>query len=292
MANLPNLFVTRFDGLTRPAPLVVQAIDSPERVTLRTWREVENGEPAQLDIDIGRHADVMPERTFGDAVIDGGLLADRLAGIAFQELGAVSLDIEKARGLHEWSDMARWMFQLDATGAPMLPFNVRAATVNTKVTGSRHLMVGQNDCALVVFVYFASLDFSDASFLVVGHPVHGAVGPLSDKARLIAPDQQAAHSQRSEPRILLSGPGSVPAGGMVTIECRMTSSGGRGLSGFNTELFLESTGGALPLRRIPVTAGRAAFRVAAPWNQPGDSFKVKAGFRHVTGAAEHGLTVV
>jgi hypothetical protein len=31
--------------------------------------------------------------------------------------------------------------------------------------------------------------------------------------------------------------------------------------------------------------------VAAPWNRPGDTFKVKAGFRHVTGLAEHELTV-
>ena len=291
MSTLPNLFVTRFDGLTKPLPLVVQAIDSPDKITVRTWREIEDSKTKLSDIDVNRHADVVPARTFGEVVIDGALLASRLDGLAFEELGAVCLDIDCARDLHEWSDMARWMFRLDSMGVPTVPFNVRALTLNNKVTGTRHLQVSQNDCALVVFVYFAHLDFTEASFLVVGHPAHGAVGTLADRARIIDPKDQVHYSVKSEPRIILSGPESIPAGGEVDLDLKLTSSGGRGLTAIDTEVYMETTGGHLPLLRVPIVGGKGSLRVAAPWNRPGDTFKVKAGFRHVTGLAEHALTV-
>jgi len=109
------------------------------------------------------------------------------------------------------------MFPLEPSGAPALPYNVRALTRDNKVTGTRHLMVSQTDCALVVFVYFSQLDFADASFLVVGHPVHGAVGALADRAKLIAPEDQASFSRKSEPRIVLAGPDTIDAGGVEGI---------------------------------------------------------------------------
>ncbi|MBM3950754.1 MAG: hypothetical protein FJ311_04800 [Rhodospirillales bacterium] len=290
MSLLPNLFITRFDGLRHPAPVLVQVVDSPRRVTVRTWAESPLVDQARPDIDLDVHGDLVPGRTFGDGVVDGSLLAPRLAGLAFKELGAVALDIGVAAGLHEWSDMARWMFPLDLAGAPSTPYNARALTVNSKATGTRHLLVEQANCALVAFVYFRQLDFTEASFLVIGHPRHGAIGRLAERAKRIAPEKQADYTRRSEPRIAIGGPETIPVGGEAELACRLVDAKGRP-AGIDTEFFLEATGGHLPLRRVPAPAGEAAVRIIALGNRPGDSIRVKAGFRHVSGLAEHMLTV-
>jgi hypothetical protein len=291
MGLLPNLFVTRFDGLRHPAPALVQIVDSPRRITVRTWAESPLVDQARRDLDVEVHGDVVSGRTFDGAVVEGSLLAPRLAGLAFKELGAVALDIDVAAGLHEWSDMARWMFPLDLAGAPATPYNARALTVNSKATGTRHLLVEQANCALVAFVYFRQLDFTEASFLVIGHPKYGAVGRLAEEAQIIAPEEQIAFTRRSEPRIAVSGPETIPAGGEAELTCRLVDAGGRPIAGIDTEFFLEATGGHLPLRRVPAPEGEATARVMALGNRPGEALRVKVGFRHVSGLAEHAFAV-
>lgn len=292
MSIIPNRFVTRFDGLCHPAPTLVQVVDSPTMVTLRTWTESPLVEIARSDIDVTAHGPEVPGEAFPGEVVAGDVFAGRLAGLAFRELGSVSLDIVKARQLHEGSDMARWMFPIGISGAPATPYNARALTVNSKSTGTRHLRVSQHGCALMVFHYFQQLDLTEASFLVIGHPKHGAVGGLADRAILIEPDAQIEHTLRGEPRLVVSGPDSIAPGEAVELICRLSSSGGKRITGVDTEFFLEATGGYLPMRRIAAPAGEARFNVLALANQPGDRFKVKVGFRHVSGLAEHTLTIV
>ena len=120
----------------------------------------------------------------------------------------------------------------------------------------------------------------------------GAVGGLADRAILIEPDAQIEHTLRGEPRLVVSGPDSIAPGEAVELICRLSSSGGKRITGVDTEFFLEATGGYLPMRRIAAPAGEARFNVLALANQPGDRFKVKVGFRHVSGLAEHTLTIV
>lgn len=292
MSIVPNRFVTRFDGLCHPAPTLVQVVDSPTIVTLRTWTESPLVEAARSDIDVSVHGPEVPGAAFPDTVVAGTEFAERLAGLAFRELGSVSLDVDRVRQLHEGSDMARWMFPIAISGAPATPYNARALTVNSKSTGTRHLRVSQHGCALVVFHYFRQLDLTEASFLVIGHPKHGAVGELVDRATLIEPDAQIEHTRRGEPRLVISGPDTVVAGETAELICRLTSSGGKRITGVDTAFFLEATGGYLPLRRVAAPAGEARFKVLALAGQPGDVFKVKVGFRHVTGLAEHTLTVI
>lgn len=292
MPILPNRFVTRFDGLRHPAPTLVQVLESPTMVTLRTWTDSPLIEAARSDIDVAIHGPEVPGEVFRDTVVAGGAFAERLSGLAFRELGSVALDIESARSLHECSDMARWMFPIGISGAPATPYNARALTVNSKSTGTRHLRVAQHGCALVVFHYFRHLDLTEANFLVIGHPKHGAVGRLAERATMIEPEAQIDYTMKGEPRLSITGPETVAAGDSVELVSRLTSSGGKRITGVDTEFFLEATGGYLPLRRIAAPSGEARFDVAALANRPGDRFKIKIGFRHVSGLAEHELTVV
>ena len=292
MAIVPNRFVTRFDGLRHPAPALVQVVDSPRIITLRTWAESPLVEQAISDIDVNVHGQTRPAATFPDVVVDGGLLAERLSGLAFRELGAVALDLDYARSLHEWSDMARWMFPIGISGAPATPYNARTLTVNTKATGSRHLMVSRHGCALVVFAYFRQLDFTEASFLVIGHPTHGAVGGLAERATIIKPEAQTDYTLRGNPGITIGGPDTVAAGEEAELLCRITSSGGKRITAVDAEFFIETSGGYLPLQRVPAPAGEARVRLVALANRAGETLKVKVGYRHVSGLAEHTLTII
>lgn len=292
MSIIPNRFVTRFDRLRHPAPALVQVVDAPRIVTLRTWAKSPLKESARSDIDVNVHAASQPGTTFAGEVVDGVVFAEKLSGQSFRELGSVALDIDTVQSLHEWSDMARWMFPIGISGAPETPYNARTLTVNTKATGSRHLMVSQHGCALVVFVYFRQLDFTEASYLLIGHPTHGAVGDLAARATIIKPEAQIEHTLRGEPRITISGPDTLAVGGEVELICRVHSSGGKRIAAVDTEFFVEATGGYLPLHRVSAPAGEGRFRVLALGNQLGDQFKIKVGYRHVSGLAEHTLTVV
>lgn len=57
------------------------------------------------------------------------------------------------------------------------------------------------------------------------------------------------------------------------------------------EIHFESTGGYLPLSRIAIEGGRGSVRVVARDLEPGESFKVKAGFKYFSGVDECLVTV-
>ena len=51
----------------------------------------------------------------------------------------------------------------------------------------------------------------------------------------------------------------------------------------NSEAYLESTGGYLPKTRVPIVDGLGSFKVTALGLDTDDEFKVKIGFRNLTG---------
>jgi hypothetical protein len=57
-------------------------------------------------------------------------------------------------------------------------------------------------------------------------------------------------------------------------------------------IFLEETGGVLALRRVKSVGGLASFRVSSAGMQSGESFKVKVGFRNISGCDEVLVSVV
>jgi hypothetical protein len=58
------------------------------------------------------------------------------------------------------------------------------------------------------------------------------------------------------------------------------------------EVFLETTGGQIARPRLKLEDGQGSVAVQASALEPGERFKVKAGFRHFSGVAEHWLEVV
>ena len=77
--------------------------------------------------------------------------------------------------------------------------------------------------------------------------------------------------------------------GRVTLGYRVLNPEGS-LHSEAAEIYFEATGGYLPLARI-VTRGQGTLSIHAQGLTPGQSFKVKAGFKYYPGKAECRITV-
>lgn len=54
----------------------------------------------------------------------------------------------------------------------------------------------------------------------------------------------------------------------------------------STTIYIETTGGILPLSRVATTDGVVTVRVVAPYNVAGETFKVKFGTKFISGLSE------
>lgn len=84
---------------------------------------------------------------------------------------------------------------------------------------------------------------------------------------------------------------SVSPGGEVVLQISLQDSEGRQLTN-SAEIFFESSGGYLPKTRTAVVNGRGQIKVVASHLEPGDTFKVKAGFKYFSGVSDCLMRVV
>ncbi len=89
---------------------------------------------------------------------------------------------------------------------------------------------------------------------------------------------------------IVSGGGSIDADGYDTVSVRMVDSSDNLISK-DVDIYLESTGGYLPKSRVSMTNGTASFKVGALGLESSDTFKVKIGFKNMTGVNDVEYTV-
>jgi len=281
------------------SPILLLVRRDPRKLTLRTLREVKTAgsdpdllDSAEVERLLNEHADTRPGLLFGSRPVQGSQLADRLAGRLFEEIGGVCLDLDGDLGKREWDDHANWIFPMDFVGRPQTPFNRYAATKETKARTPRHLAILGRNCPLQVHVPFASCDFLTSSFTIALHPDFGLVGNLDAGTELTTQDNL------NDARLAFSGIALVADSldmkpeTYVTVTAQLTDSTGTAINDADAELHLEATGGYLPKPRITTQQGKVQFRVGSLGLVAGDSFRVKAGFRHVTGVNELTFRVV
>ena len=90
--------------------------------------------------------------------------------------------------------------------------------------------------------------------------------------------------------ITSGGGGAIDAGGTDTVNFKMVDNSDT-LIEKSSEAYLESTGGYLPKTRVPITDGLGSFKITALGLESGDKFKVKIGFRNLTGVHDISYTV-
>jgi hypothetical protein len=280
-------------------PILVLVRREARKVTFRSFRELAgNVEHAGMlsEEEAGRllteHAASWQPATFGRRPIPGGYLAPRLGGRVFEEMGGVCLDLDGMLGKGEWSDHASWLFPLDRQGAPGAPVNRHVVTRETKARTPRHLESAGQNCALQIYVPFAACDFDDCSFSVALHPRFGLVGNLDPGVEVTYRDVLAG-MHKPFPSVVLSAKSvDVAPDALASVSVRLVDGHGAAITDADAEIYLQQTGGYLPKQRVTTQRGEATFRVGALGLLPGDSFRVKVGFRHVTGLAELLVRVV
>lgn len=116
--------------------------------------------------------------------------------------------------------------------------------------------------------------------------------PLEDHVP-VSHDAFGAHNRKAFPQVLMPAQKTVSANGVLKIPVNVKNPG-QGNWDHDFELYVETTGGYLPLTRYIYGKGKppVKVRVHALHLIPGETFKVKVGSRFFTGIAETEVTVV
>lgn len=282
-----------------PLPILVLVRRDRRKVTCRTFRELpanlEHANPItrqEAELLLRAHADASPSAIFRRRPIPGQLLSSTLDARIFEELGGVCLDLDGMLGKGEWSDRSNWVFPLDHAGTPQVPFNRFVMTRDTKARTPRLLATAGKNCALQIYVPFASCDFDSSSFSVALHPDFGLVGNLDPGAEVTYAEVLGG-AQKPFADIALSTDAidlAPDAYGTVTVQ--LVDGAGKAIRDAEAELFIEATGGYLPQQRAITSKGKTQFRIGALGLAAGESFRVKVGFRHFSSVAEVKVQVV
>lgn len=282
-------------------PVLVSVLRDPRRVTLRTFREVvgahalrdgtRSADPREITRRLARHAAPDADWEYRSKLIDGAILDPRFEGRTFEPLGGVCLDLGSPLGIAEWSDYANWIFPLDQQGTPGTPFNRYIETIGNKARTPRYLQLKRINCTLQIYVPFATCDFTSCSFSIALHPDYGMIGNLGPGSKVTLADVLKG-APGAFPNLVISGPVEVTAGESAVLTLSLKTSRGTLIRDAAPQVYLEQTAGYLPKRRLVPQDGKAQFKVTALGLEAGDSIKVKAGFRHYGGLADHSLQVI
>ena len=198
---------------------------------------------------------------------------------------AIELAALKAR--RDWSDFALWLVGADYVANQLFPpFNLYAASANTRNDPQQQAQRDGWNYPIHIFVPTADSSFLDSSIIVYVHPELGFTcnRPSAEKAWTGQP-------LVDRPTLVLDAPDRLHADGTVRCGLRLLDHAGKPLTR-SPEVFLEATAGYLPRPRVPLVAGKGVFAVSALGLVAGERFKVKAGFRHYSGIAEHWFEVI
>lgn len=282
-----------------PLPILVLVRRDRRKVTCRSFRElpadVVHANPiTRQDAErlLTEHANASPGAMFRRRPIHGRFLSSTLDARIFEELGGVCLDLDGMLGKGEWSDYSNWLFPLNHAGTPQVPFNRFVMTRDTKARSPRLLATAGINCALQIYVPFASCDFDSSSFSVALHRGFGLIGNLDPGTEVTYADV-LRDAQKPFVDIALSTEViDLAPDAYGTVTAQLVDGTGKTIRDADAELYLEPTGGYLPKQRISTEKGKAKFRVGALGLEVGDSFRVKVGFRHFTSVAELTVRVV
>lgn len=220
-------------------------------------------------------------------LLAGDEVAPEFEGRVVEVSPPAVFDLAEMKARPDWQDHGLWAVGLDPEGfVPTRPFNLAAETVASKLPG-RHLAM-RNGESYPAMLYVPSREVTDLAGCGLTLCLGSDLPVACDRPVTSMPAQNLR--DRIMPRLRLDGPSTVPADGYVTLDLAALRHDGLACP-WEFDIHLETTGGYLPRARVPTQGGRAIFKVGALGLEPGESFKVKAGFRLFSGMAEHILTV-
>lgn len=293
------------------APVLLEVIQEARILTLRVYEEVRPAPddantlvgvcsflPAAIGEEephLGKHLGERQLARLGSRIpIEGEVLDARFKGKLFAEIGASTLNMDAERGVLsgvEWADRSLWMFGLNTglpTAAPVAPVNLVCENFSQKALARRFAAARNVITAMMLHVPFRTYDISESSLLIRCHPDYGYIGNVTfEPSTLDVVGKLGADFE------LVAGGGEIAADGTATAVIRaVCQRTGAPVDDAQCTVYLETTAGYLPHSRVEMKNGEASFRVSALGLKPGETFKVKAGYRLFTGVVDVPFVVV
>ena len=222
----------------------------------------------------------------GAGGIEGATVHEGFAGLMLQRPQVFTTSIEELWTHKQWKDASVWCLNFGPGTQPRL-YNFIAESFPTRRTFQNTTQLFGLSSTISLFVPYAEADFSDMHFTVF----------LSDKGeRLVAniPFEEKTREYMETrfrlflPVLTVSGPDTLApdAQGEYTLRAFL----GGEICDQPLDVELEHVNGYLPKTRLRVR-GEATFRASALGLLPGDTLKVKAGFRYWAAVAEKNIEV-
>lgn len=239
------------------------------------------------------------------AVISANSLKDGLATVAavWESRGKRTLFTDSPvgprtddwYGASEFTDRSNfaWVFKSPA-GELEMPRNRVLDTVITKAGTRRYLHTISRSIVAQLIAPFGGepldSEFNSLMFLYNKDIGYRCNLPVTELTQTQLHDHTGGWAPMAN--IAITGEDCVKAGELVDLHLKLGWEDGTDLK-YPATVFLETTAGYLPKRRITLNAnGEGAFKVRATDLVAGDSFKIKVGWKHYSGVCEHLLTVL
>ncbi|MDL2058370.1 hypothetical protein MUN46_011725 [Mesosutterella sp. AGMB02718] len=163
----------------------------------------------------------------------------------------------------------------------------------TKAGTMRTLQLERMQLAVQLIMPFASESVtSDYNSIQFNYsPTYGYRCNLPVEEFTLEQLQNHGNGWSPNPVLALSGPESTEEDKDAEFSVSMSWEDGTAIE-HDSEIYIDSTGGYVPLRRLELSNGVGKFRIRALGLKAGESFKVKVGWRYFTGAAEKTVLVV
>lgn len=303
-------------------PFVVEAKIGPAQITLRSWRLSQDAplaavlpadeaaalygghtEAFVIDGDLAPSREIRQKHWIPLAALGGQYAgAPRSRNLFLQPVSQVGFRIDPdVLGSAAWSDYAVWSFNAASDGRLAMPFNRYLATQPSREHRYALTMARQEDALLTLVVPFAGQDFSNCSFILKYHPAFGCIHnftghrvmPVVGPGGALPNHEQLYGMKALLPSLRLTGPDSLPAGQAADYAVEIYSRNTDTLvTDTEVQVYLESSCGYLPRRRVTLSNGSASFPLMALGLTAGDQIKLKVGWRNYSGVDEKLVTIV
>lgn len=303
-------------------PFVVESKISSAQITLRTWRLSQDAsiasvlpadeaaalygghtEPFEIDADLAPSREIRQKHWIPLAALGGQYTGGpRSRNLFLQPVSQVGFRIDQdVLGSVAWSDYAVWAFNATCDGRLAMPFNRYLATQPGREHRYMLTMARRETPLLTLVVPFAGQDVSNCSFVVKynaalgcihNFPSHRAVPAVTPGTGPV--DDELLYGVKALlPSLRLSGPATVEAGQTAAYTVEIYSRNTDTLvDDVEAQVYLESSCGYLPRRRITISNGSASFPLMALGLTAGDQIKLKVGWRNYSGVDEKIVTIV
>lgn len=224
----------------------------------------------------------------GKPLVKGETLSPELSGRFFKAASYSLLDLDDPSiRSGEKSDATVWVCGVDYDGNLRPFYNAVAFETSTKMHPMRSVRNLGTPSNLFIYQPFADMPLTECSMtlkynLSLGYRSN-IDGFIEANDYNYLPDLDQAFPAVE----LVSGGGQVASNRYAEVTVCLASDEGK-----DTTLYLEETGGYLPMKRVQTVGGLATFKVGALGLQAGDAFKVKVGLRNFSGMLDVPFEVV